>query len=458
MSHRISRRDLLAGSSKALLAGACLPTLRGLNHLTEAAVAAVAGQPNPDYKALVVVFLEGGNDSFNMIVPRDATGHAIYQVSRGGMAVTRNSLLAITPQSGADTRQWGFHPAAPGLRTLFEAGTMSVVGNVGTLLAPMTKAQYINGTVPKPMQLFSHSDQATLWQLPSARDDVAHGWAGRMADLMLSMNNGAPLSPAISVAGTSRLLRGQTVVPFTMNQLGTTAIRGNWGGDGTARVAALRRILATEHGHPMARQFADLQEQAIELDTLIRGSLEAAPALATTFPGHALGQQLRMVARMIGVRAQLGAARQVYFVREGGWDTHDEQLTQHPRLLSALSESLVAFQAAMVELGVASQVTTATLSEFGRTLTGNARGTDHGWGGNQLVMGGAVRGRRIFGTMPDLALGGPADGGLGRIIPTTAVEQYAATLATWFGVPSNELAGLFPRLSQFASSNLGFMV
>jgi uncharacterized protein (DUF1501 family) len=296
-----------------------------------------------------------------------------------------------------------------------------------------------------------------LWQLPSAKDDVAHGWAGRMADLVLSMNNGALLSPAISIVGSTRLLRGQTVVPYSLGTSGSAPVTGTWGASGPRRFQTLRQILANSHGHVMQRQVADLQEQAIELDSLIRSALTAAPTIGTQFPAHNLAQQLLMVARMISARQSLGAVRQVFFCRQGGYDTHANQLGNHPGLLADLSSGLVAFQAALSELGVTSQVTTCTMSEFGRTLTSNGNGTDHGWGGYQLVMGGAVQGRRIFGTMPNLALDGPDDGGLGRLIPTTAVDQYAATMAKWFGVDAGSMNSLFPRLSQFASADLGFL-
>ncbi|MEO6595581.1 MAG: DUF1501 domain-containing protein [Planctomycetota bacterium] len=448
---------MLIGGSRALLAGACLPALRGFQQMQETVLSSLPAEVGGnEYKALVCVFLDGGNDSFNMIAPRDPAGHAVYSVSRGQMAVPQSQLLPINPTSGADTRQWGFHPSTPELRDLFESGALSIVGNVGTLLAPMSKTQYVNGTVQKPNQLFSHSDQSTLWQLPSARDDVAHGWGGRMADLVLSMNTGT-LSPAISIAGSTRLLRGQTVVPYSISTNASVPLNGMWGQSGTRRLQTLRQILGATQSNAMQRQLADLHDQAIELDGLVRGALDAAPALTTTFPAGFLSQQLRMVARMISVRQPLGAVRQVFFVRQGGYDTHDEQLGSHPLLLAQLSASLAAFRASMVALGVDADVTTCTLSEFGRTLTSNGRGTDHGWGGNQLVMGGAVQGRRIFGAMPDLALGGANDGGLGRIIPTTAVEQMAATLAKWFGVPAGEMNGLFPRLTQFAAPDLGFM-
>jgi uncharacterized protein (DUF1501 family) len=248
------------------------------------------------------------------------------------------------------------------------------------------------------------------------------------------------------------------VVPYAMSTEGSITLTGTWGGDGTRRLQTLQQLFANQQPQVMQREIANLQEQAIVLDGTIRSSLAAAPALSTQFPSTNLGQQLRMVARMISAREGLGAARQVYFVRQGGYDTHANQLGSHPALLAELSGAMVAFQAAMTEVGVNSQVTTCTMSEFGRTLTSNANGSDHGWGGHQMIMGGSVQGRRIYGTMPNLALNSPDDCGLGRIIPTTAVDQYAATMAKWFGVSAGSMNSLFPRLSQFASPDLGFLV
>ena len=457
MTRSFSRRDMLLGGSRALFAGACLQTLRGFRLMHESAMTALPAG-GTGYRALVCLFLDGGNDSVNLFAPRDNAGYGIYSASRGNLAVPQGDLLPITPQSGGDTRQWGVHPAAPGIRTLFESGALSVVANVGTLLSPMTKAQYVNNTVPKPLQLFSHSDQTTLWQLPSARDDVAWGWAGHMADLTVALNGNSVLSPAISLDGSNRLLRGQVVVPYSVGLDGSTAVNGTWGGNGAARFATLRQLFAASHAHAMERQIADLGEQAIELNDLVRGALNNAPALSTSFPNTPIGNQLRMVARMINIRSTIAAERQVYFARQPGYDTHDDQLTRHPDLLTQLSEALVAFRAAMVELGLEDDVALCTMSEFGRTLTSNGRGSDHGWGGSHMVMGGGVMGRRFFGQMPDFTLGGPNDAGLGRMIPTTSVDQYAATLAKWYGIsPGAQMSSLFPRLGEFATPDLGFM-
>lgn len=453
--HSCSRRDVLVHGAGALLAGACLPTLRGLGMVQAAALDNLTPELN-DYRALVCVFLHGGNDSANLIVPMDTGAHGTYATGRGNLAVAREQLLPITPVG--ETRSWGMHPSVPELRGLFESGKLAVLANTGTLLQPITRAQYQARSVPRPLNLFSHSDQTTLWQMPSARDDSHAGWGGRLADLMLSLNNGSPLSPAISVAGSTRLLQGQTVVPYGIGVSGSVSMHNTGGATGTRRLNSLRALLQKRQGHVLEQQLADLTDESITLSALIRDTLAAAPALQTVFPSGSLASQLQIVARMIGVRQQLGVRRQVFFVRLGGWDTHDNQLTQHPVLLATLSAALAAFQNAMVELGTESMVTACTLSEFGRSLTSNGRGSDHGWGGHQLILGGAVRGRRFYGTMPDQTLGGPDDAGSGRMIPTTAVEQYAATLARWFGVAPSQLGQVFPRLGQFASSDLGFML
>lgn len=447
-SPRLTRRDALETGLRGILAGS------GLSLFTTRAAAADAAAA-ADYRALVCVFLAGGNDSFNMLVPT-GSGYAEYQAARGDLAVPEAQLLPITPQN-PQGRSFGLHPSLTGLRTLFEAGQAALVANVGTLLQPTTKAQYRANAVPRPAQLFSHSDQTTQWQAQSAAADTAHGWAGRLCDVLLAMNGGSPLSPSVTLAGTTRLLQGQQVVPYALGSNGSVQLSGMTGTRGTRRLQTFRQILQKRHGHTLEEQFAGLQAEAVDLDVLIRTALAAQAPLATVFPSTSFANQLKMVARMIGLRNTFGVQRQVFFVRLGGFDTHSDQNTAQPQLFAALSAALEAFQAAMVELGTAGAVTTFTLSEFGRTLSSNGNGSDHGWGGIQLVLGGAVRGRDLYGTWPSLALDGPDDTGRGRIIPTTSVDQYAATLARWFGLGPTELATVFPRLGRFASSDLGFM-
>ncbi len=450
----LTRRDALACGVRCVVAGSSLTFLKQLNALQEAAT---AGNPSTsDYRALVCVYLAGGNDSFNLLVPTNAQDHGAYMASRGNLGIAANELLPINPID-AQGRSFGLHPSVPELRTMFESGEMAFVVNMGTLMAPTTKAQYRNGGVDKPRQLFSHSDQTTQWQAQSAAAEGTHGWAGRMGDLLLSMNNGSPLSPSVTLSGSTRLLQGQTVVPYALGTNGSVQLAGFTGGRGTRRLATFRQVLAKRQTHMMETQYADLQDQAMELDELIRTALAAQGALATQFPNNSLGNQLKMVARMIGLRNALGVSRQVFFVRLGGFDTHADQLAFHGQLLSTLALSLKAFQDAMGELGTTSAVTTFTSSEFGRTLGSNGNGSDHGWGGNQMVVGGAVRGRNLYGTWPSLITDGADDVGRGRIIPTTAVEQMSATLAKWFGVSPGDMAGLFPGLSRFARADLGFM-
>lgn len=448
----LSRRDLLEGGLGCLLAGA---GLGGLQRLLGSAAHA-AGEPASDYRALVCVCLDGGNDSFNLLVPTDNASYREYAASRGNLAIAQNQLLSIAPRN-PQGRSFGLHPAVPELRSLFAANRLAFVVNVGTLLVPTSKAQYRSGQVAKPLQLFSHSDQLMQWEAQSAAAEGMHGWAGRVADLLLSRNNGSPLSPSITLAGATRLLQGNSVVPYVLGVNGSIPLRGFDGGRGQRRFAAFRQLLDKRHGHPMESHYAAVQDQAMAVDELLRGALAGAPNLATVFPNSGLGNQLKMVARMVSVRAALGMGRQVFFVRMRGFDTHSDQMSFHPQLLGEVSRALAAFHDAMVELGTASMVTTFTTSEFGRTLTSNGNGSDHGWGGNQLVMGGAVSGGDLYGTWPSLQLDGPDDVGQGRVLPSTAVEQMSATLATWFGVAPSELASVFPRLGQFARSNLGFM-
>jgi uncharacterized protein (DUF1501 family) len=462
MNHPLNRRAFLECAGKVAVVTGGASFLHKLQRLNEAALDGIAGRPGAPaatYKALVCVYLAGGHDSYNMLVPRSGADYTTYLTSRDLLAVDTSVSLPLTPLTNTG-RDFGLHPAATDLQTLFAAGKLAFVANVGPLAVPITRAQYRAGGTSKPKNLFSHSDQTSLWQAQSALPDTTYGWGGRMADFIVGLNNGSGLSPALSIAGSSRLLRGQTVAPYAMTTNGSVALSGTSttsGTDGARRLASYQRVLGQMHGHAMERAFADMRVDAIALDGQIRAALTAAAPLATVFPTTSIGRQLQMAARMIGIRNSLAVQRQVFFTNMGGYDTHDNQLTDHPLLLTALGQALAAFQSAMAELGVEADVTLFTLSEFGRTLSTNGRGTDHGWGGVQLVLGGGVHGQDIYGTMPNYTLEGPDDSGSGRIIPTTSVDQFAATLASWFGVQSADLPTVFPRLSNFASSNLGFV-
>ena len=412
----------------------------------------------PGYRALVCVFLYGGNDSFNMVVPRSTTEYSVYAQSRQNLAIPQEALLPITPLD-PDGAAYGLHPAMAGAQALFESGRLAVIANVGPLVEPTTKEGFLDKSVALPPQLFSHNDQQEQWQTLRGRLLIQTGWAGRIADLMSADTSAQLLPMNLSLSGVPRLQIASGLPPYVMGPQGPVeyaALAPPVAG-ASARRAAFDALLAAGSPSPYGRALVDVHVRSLQAAGVVASALEAAPPLATLFPASSLGQQLQTVARLIAVRDRLASSRQVFFVSTGGFDTHDDQNDLQPGLLGNLSDSLAAFQGAMDELGTAELVTSFTMSDFGRTLTSNGDGTDHGWGGHQLVLGGAVSGRRFFGRMPQLAIGGPDDVNEGRIIPTTAVDQVAATLARWFGIADGDLAIVAPSLGSFPVRDLGFL-
>ena len=418
--------------------------------------ALAVGAPFGDFKALVSVFLFGGNDAFNMVVPRSAAEYNIYAASRQNLALDASTLLPINPDN-PDGAAYGLHPRMTALQTLFEAGDASIVANIGPLVQPITRDEYFAGTVPLPPQLFSHNDQQDQWQSLKGRTSLASGWAGRIADALAPATVGQRLALNISTAGTVLFQAGATTVPYAIGTTGanTYFILESSVPFGDQRRAAFEAHLNAGFSNVHARALAEVHRRSLATADDVNAALASA-TLSTPFPGSALGAQLGVVARLLAVRDTLAMSRQIFFVSTGGFDTHDDQVPNQPNLLGDVADCLAAFQAAMVELGIEDQVTTFTQSDFGRTLTSNGDGTDHGWGGHQLVTGGAIRGRRIFGTMPVLEIGGADDTEAGRIIPTTSVDQYAATLARWFGVAETDIATIAPSIGNFAQNDLGF--
>jgi len=448
-----SRRDFLRSGAS------CAAGLAGMHMLSNLGLisSAAALQGQGDYKALVCVFLSGGSDSFNLLVPTDATHYAIYQASRQGLAIPQTVLLPITPLT-SDGSTYGLHPSCPELQALFQSGRLALIANVGSLLHPMTKTEYENRSVPRPPQLFSHNDQQFQWMTSIPDSIEGFGWAGRIAELLHALNGGSALSMNITLAGANTWQVGPTVIPYNLGTNGTASLRGFGSQQGQRRRQAFQELLDKTNTHLFETAFADVQKRAIEIDALISSTLSGAPPLATQFPqGSYLASQLRMVARMISIRQALGVQRQIFFCSTGGFDTHDNQVTDQPGLLANLSTALSAFQQAMVELGTEGDVTALTASDFGRTLSSNGNGTDHGWGGVHFALGGGVRGQDVYGTYPDLTLDGPDDVGGGRLLPTTSVDEYSATLAKWFGVAAGDMDTVFPHLSRFANPDLGFM-
>jgi uncharacterized protein (DUF1501 family) len=441
---------------------------------TPQAVSATAFSSNAafaDYKALVCVFLFGGNDSFNMVVPRSAAEYAVYAASRQNLAVAQASLLPINslvPDPNGALH--GLHPSMSEVAALFEQDqTCAIVANVGPLIEPTTKAQYQAKATRLPPQLFSHNDQQDQWHALKGQATLKSGWGGRIADALTAPGAAMPLSQSLAVnlslSGQTLFQAGVTSVPYTMGATGPVPFFGLDGSDAytLARRAAFERILNASHATVYERAYATVQQRALQGATRINDALASvrspnAVPFATAFPASPLGQQLQTVAELIAARGKLEVTRQIFFVAIGGFDTHDAQTQDQPQLLGNLSSCLAAFYRATVELGIAASVTTFTQSDFGRTLTSNGDGTDHAWGGNQLVIGGAVAGRTLYGRYPLLQIDGPDDVGGGRMIPSTSSDQYAATLAKWFGVADSSLASVAPHIGNFAQPNLGFML
>jgi uncharacterized protein (DUF1501 family) len=426
-------------------------------------------QATDDYRALVCIFLYGGNDSNNLVIPLD--GYAEYAAARAGtgLQIPQEQLLPIAPPShGA---RFGLHPSLAGLHELWLQQKLAVVCNIGPLLEPTTRETYRNGTAQRPLNLFSHSDQQAQWQTAIADSTSATGWGGRLADSIAGLHPPDGTFPMIvSVAGVPIFTTGTTAaarpltfppdIPFRLDGFPASP-------DSDPRYRAVLDLLQADGHMTLVRGVSDIITQALDNTQ----TLATLPALTTTFPGTPLGSQLRQVAQLIKLnQSTLGLSRQLFFCALGGFDTHNNQVVAgnpttgtHASLLAQVSGAMRAFYAATVELGLVSQVTTFTLSDFGRTFKPNGGlGTDHGWGSHHFVMGGAVRGSDFYGTFPPLVLGDGIDtddGGeaRGRWIPTTAVDQYGATLCAWFGIPAADIPAVFPNIGRFETSDLGFL-
>jgi uncharacterized protein (DUF1501 family) len=415
-----------------------------------------------DYKALVCIFLYGGNDTNNMIVPLDSAGYANYSQTRSYLALPQAQLLPLAAASGAP--QYGLHPALPGLQSLWAAGQLAVVANVGTLVQPMTKAEYLSTSTIKPESLFSHIDQQHQWQASiSSTSSSNSGWGGRLADQLAKMNVNASVPPMISTGGNNLFVTGAASQALVIPVSGSFGLNGfSSSATDAARRSALEQLLNVD-------QNIDLTQAAQSIITgALAGSATLNPILTTTdstlaarFAGLTsnFSKQLLAIAKVIEARSTLGASRQVFLATLGSFDTHTNQLDEQQTLLSQMDQGLMAFHGAMADIGAGSSVTSFTLSDFSRNFLPNTGGgTDHAWGSHPLVIGDAVKGGSIYGTMPTLELSGPDDASnLGRWIPTIAVDQFAATLASWFGADASALAAVLPNLSAFSPSTLGFI-
>ncbi len=467
MDYKLNRRKFLGQASCAAIGSTTL-----LSTILNMGVAnSLAGMNTPtysaggDYKAMVCILLAGGNDSFNMLVPRNGNHYNEYATTRSNLALPQGDLLPLnyTDNKG---KQFGLHPSMPEVQSLFNDNKLAFVSNVGTLIEPMSKTQYLNGSKQIPLGLLSHADQIQQWQTSIPQTRSSKGWGGRMADILQAGNANQNISMNISLSGTNIFQVG--------NQSAEYAIRASAGGsvgistyDGTS---ALDNALKQGAESLLAQQYQDIfkstftnkitdsQSNHVEFSA----ALSQAPVINTSFSDNAVSANMELIAKTIAVRDVLNVKRQTFFITIGGWDHHDEVLNNQVAMLSVVSKALSEFQTAMEELNLSDCVTTFTASDFGRTLTSNGNGSDHAWGGNVMVLGGAVNGGQIFGEYPSLALNSTDDVGGAILLPTISTDEYFAELSKWFGVSNGDLSYVLPNVGNFYDVNnenlpIGFM-
>jgi uncharacterized protein (DUF1501 family) len=417
---------------------------------------------SPGYKALVCIFMYGGNDSNNTLVPfntaaNGSNGYSEYSKIRGPLAIPESSLLTLG--SSADGN-YGLHPSLQNIQNLFNGGNVALVANVGTLLRPLTRAQYQAGTYATPVNLFSHPDQQLEWQNASASAVTATGWAGRMADSMASSYNSSAKIPMVASMDGDTVFCNGVGSPVSVDP-GNLAGGECWEGPAcTSRTATAQRLLTLNGGVSLVQAANGIAVDSYEYMNILSSAMQGVAPLSTVFPSNnLLAAQLQQIAQIIQVRETLGVTRQIFFAGLGNFDTHANQLDIQSGLLAQLGPAMGAFFKATQELSLSDEITTFTMSDFSRAMQPNSNtGSDHAWGGHHIVMGGAVNGGRIYGAFPTLALGGENDSGVnGRWIPTISSQQYGATLASWFGASPGSLPAIFPSLSNFSVRNLGFL-
>ncbi|NRB47882.1 MAG: DUF1501 domain-containing protein [Saprospiraceae bacterium] len=463
----LTRRQFVGSASCAAIGSTTLLSSL-LNLGTSNALAGLHSQSTEvegEYKALVCILLAGGNDSFNMLVPNSKEPYQEYRKSRSNLALTQSSLLPLQ-FSDPGGREYAVHPSMPEVQHLFNTHKLAFIANVGTLVEPVSKAKYLAGSAKLPIGLLSHADQIQQWQtsLPDSRS--AKGWGGRIADLLEQGNKNQNISMNISLSGTNVFQVGSSATEY--------AIRAAAGGSVGIRVyegnSQLDRVLRKGTESLLAQQYQDIFKSTFQQKILhaqanhgvFSHALASVAPLQSPFSANDLSADLALVAQTIAARKALGMKRQTFFINYGGWDHHDSVLENQAQMLSILSKALQEFQSAIDELGISQQVTTFTISDFGRTLSSNGNGTDHAWGGNVMVMGGAVKGGNIYGKYPSLRLGGSDDIGGAILLPSLSTDMYFAELARWFGVSKGDLSFVLPNINRFydprsSSLPIGFM-
>lgn len=457
-SKGLARRAFMQRFALLSTAGAASSFSLGLSGIAELA----AQNSDDDYKALVCVFLQGGNDHANTLIPYDRANYSKYHAIRGDVALTHESLANSVlwqpeDQVLTDNMALALSPSMPNLKARFDLGEMAPLLNVGALLAPLTKAQYESSNTsafPRPAKLFSHNDQRSTWQAFEP-EGARSGWGGRIGDIALSSNQNSMFT-AINASGQGVFLNGENSSAFTVSVNGPIVMRTG-AFDQTRARQAMEALLVQTGNNVLANDYAALNSRSISYGGFVSDALDGAPSITNFGSGNSIASQLSIVAKLISVRAGLGAKRQVFFVQMPGFDNHSNLTSAHQNLLSELDSALESFQQAIEGLGLAKSVTTFTASDFGRTLTTNGNGTDHGWGGHHFVIGGDVAGSRFYGRAPHISTSRDDQVGSGRLLPTTSVDQYASTLALWFGVPAGDLNWIAPNIGRFEGFDIGLM-
>ncbi len=463
----MSRRNFLGTASCAAIGSTTFLS----SFLNMGLANSLAGMATPslsaggNYKALVCILLAGGNDSFNMLVPRNDSHYNEYATSRSNLALPQGNLLPLnfTDNNG---KQFGLHPSMPEVQSLFNNNKLAFISNVGTLVQQTTKAQYINGSVPVPVGLLSHADQIQQWQtsIPQARS--SKGWGGRMADILHATNGNQNISMNISLTGSNIFQVGNNNSEYAIRasaggSVGINVLEGTSALDQVLKGGA-ESLLAQQYQDIFRSTYTDKINDSQDNHEEFSAAITQAPVLSTNFSDNSVSANMELIAKTIAVRDTLNVSRQTFFITFGGWDHHDEVLNNQVAMLSVVSKALSEFQSAMEELGVADCVTTFTASDFGRTLTSNGNGTDHAWGGNAMVLGDSVLGGSIYGEYPSLALDGNDDVGGAIMLPSISTDEYFAELSKWFGVINGDLSYVLPNIANFYDPNsatppIGFM-
>ena len=456
----LSRRDFLGQASCAALGCSTLfSSLISLKAIAAASMDNSFTAAGDDYKALVCLFQAGGNDSYNMLMPRSGSAYQGYAETRSNLAIPAGDILPISPLT-TDGREFGVHPSMSAVQDLFNSGRLAFLTNIGTLTQPVTMDDYYDYQ-NLPLGLYSHADQIQQWQtgLPHVRSTV--GWGGKVADMIRDMNTNQEISMNVSLSGTNIFQTGESTIEFAIDPYdGSVGIYGHgpteyWDVFNRIRTETIDGMIDHEYDNMFKQTYVDVIRRSRDSNNQFQEALESTPALNTEFSDNYISRSFQMIARTMAARETLGMRRQIFYVNFGGWDHHDEVLDNQLEMLGVLSDAFGEFNTALEELGLEDCVTTFSVSEFARTLTSNGNGTDHAWGGNVMVMGGKVNGGDMYGTYPDLALNGPRIVSDGVVLPETSTDEYFAELALWFGVSPTELPTLFPNIGNFYDTGSG---